>query len=57
MNRLEAQKMRGKPTVTPTEKLRRQQADEARPEDKARVFRDKADTEYAKRFAELSGRQ
>jgi len=57
MNRDEAQRMRGKPAMTPSEKLRRKPTDEAHPEEKEALFREKAEAAQAKRVADLAGRK
>jgi len=57
MNRLEAQKMRGKPSKTPSEELRRKPTDEAHKGDKEVLFREKAEEGYARRVADLAGRK
>lgn len=57
MNRDEAQKMRGNPQMTPSEKLRRKATGAAHKEDKEVLFREKAQEAQAKRAADLAGRK
>ncbi len=57
MNLQEAQRMRGKPAMTPSEKLRRKPTDEAHQEDKTVLFREMAEEAQAKRLADLAGRK
>jgi hypothetical protein len=57
MNRLEAEMMRGKPVMTPSEKLRRKPTDEAHKQDKAVLFREQAHEAQARRVADLAGRK
>lgn len=57
MNRIDAQRMRGRPAMTPSEKLRRKPTDEAHPEDKEVLFREMAEEAQARRVADLAGRK
>ena len=57
MNRDEAQRMRGKPAMTPSEKLRRKPTDEAHLEDRAALLREQAEEAQARKVADLAGRK